>query len=307
MKSLFGFIGFWIFLTSSFASEPQKDPSVFQVEMALGRVFLMAGGEKKPLSSKDRAVSGLLMLEKKSVVILLYRGQRFRIQGELTLNLSDLIKNLHRADEFLSQSARSQAEGRKFLLNIRPSMAMGVRAEEQKTEAEPRWITEEPEDSPDLLQNRIRDHYLKGEFEALFGLLTRFNEETDLVLRPETLYYAGAAFFEVQEFPKALKMLEDYLNRSKESETLRPSALYLAALSAFYLEKFADAVKMLEKMIRQSPRQGEAAPVYFLLAQSYAAAGNKNRCEFYLKKILSDFPESPLVEEAESLLRENAR
>ncbi len=113
--------------------------------------------------------------------------------------------------------------------------------------------------------------------------------------------YLANAFFNLQEYDKALKLYDDV---STNISLLEVSAL--SGMAACYEAKgnFSDAAKYFEKAGKKNSADPNAAENLYHAARNYTKSGNKERAVELYKSVQKEYPASTVAREADRFLSE---
>lgn len=101
----------------------------------------------------------------------------------------------------------------------------------------------------------------------------------------------------------ARSLLNDFLVDFPNS-SLTPNALYWLGETYYSQQRFAQAILTFRDVMRRFPNHSKAAAALLKIGYSYEQLGDKQNARFYLKALLSDYPNSDPADLARTKLKQ---
>ena len=134
----------------------------------------------------------------------------------------------------------------------------------------------------------------EGDFQAAIALLTELIES-----QPQNEYayfYLGAAYYEAEDYPRALKCYVKAL----EIVPGYLGAMVNAGHTLRMLGRYDEAMRMGQQVLKQAPDDGDAL---FLIGAASFARGDYAKAKSHLERFLTTQPEIEVAVEVEGMLQ----
>lgn len=136
-----------------------------------------------------------------------------------------------------------------------------------------------------------RECLLKGDYKgALEASEKLFQEPAASPLKPDIAYLAGLSLLKLNRFLEARRYFDDVLLVKNASEDLKRSALVGIADSYMIEERYDRAEEAYKKVLSEYPDSPVSCPVYFKLGRAMTELGREAEAKYYLDKVRTEFP-----------------
>jgi len=151
----------------------------------------------------------------------------------------------------------------------------------------------------DLETAIIQEDYAKAKKMAQQLLAENLSDDQ----KKEAKFYLGLSHLRLEEYIKAREIFDELIN-----EKLKPRArdrAFLGLFNTYFLnEEYKKSLGVINKLLKVSPNSQFLSLIYLKAARVNLKLANWRQAQGYLKKIISDFPNSMEIYTAKQLLEE---